>query len=49
MIADTGLAALWLAAALALVHLASGKRPVATAQAVMAAIAAVAIDRKSVV
>ena len=47
MIADTGLAALWLAAALALVHLASGKRPVATAQAVMAAIAAVAMIREA--
>ena len=42
MIADTGLAALWLAAALALVQLVSGKRPVATAQAVMATIAALA-------
>ena len=39
MIADTGLAALWLAAALALVHLAIRARSVATAQAVMAAIA----------
>ena len=43
MIADTGLAALWLAAALALVQLLSGARPVAVAQAVMAAIAAVAM------
>ncbi len=43
MIADIGLAALWLAAALALVQVASGERPVAVPQAVMAAIAAVAM------
>lgn len=42
MIAEAGLAALWLAAALALVQLASDARPVAVAQAVMAAVAAFA-------
>lgn len=43
MIADTGLAALWMAAALALVQLLSGGRPLAVAQTVMAAIAAAAL------
>ena len=43
MIDDTGLAALWLAAALALVQVASGARPVAVAQAVIAAIATIAL------
>lgn len=43
MIAEGGLAALWLAAALALVQLASGAKPVAVAQAVMAAVAAFAM------
>ena len=39
MIANTGLAALWLAAALATVQLISGARPVAVSQAVMAIVA----------
>ena len=43
MIAEAGLAALWLAAALALVQLVSGARPVAVAQGVMAAVAAFAL------
>jgi len=43
MIAEAGLAALWLAAALALVQLVSGARPVAVAQAVMAAVAVFAM------
>lgn len=43
MIADTGSAALWMAAALALVHMASRAKPVAVAQAVMAAIAVFAM------
>ena len=43
MMETIGLAALWLAAALALVHLASGQRAVAIAQAVMAAIAGAAM------
>lgn len=43
MIASAGLAALWMAAALALVHLVSRERPVAIAQAVLAAVAACAL------
>ena len=43
MIAETGVAALWLAASLAVVQLATAARPVAVAQAVLAAIGATAM------